>query len=1093
MSHENGAPASVSLEAQLRARDSAALRDLARRAWPLGARGQWPVLFPQLLEHERLQELLAIPGVVAHGGAQVRCTADAAPVVARELGVPCPPLQLDELVESWESEAYLYPGRDEWHRLGLSDKLRPYQVEDAFFAARRSMVLNCNPARSGKIAETYATAVLRGVPRLLILCPDIAKWGWAEDAAKFLNQDAAILYGRSARIARGLCLTCNSGRPTDLAPGQVRGPDGQPVRCPRCLKFDGTSDGFWRVELRARACKGHAWKGEGVCPGCQDDFDSRLLRSRAVIANYDILTPHKVRDAAGKVHFPAHLAGVPARLRRVNFGSVVLDEGHELRGWTRAAKKINRNTRDYVRELIRGIPICEIVTATPMMSGYVRDLVSLLDLLSDGAMIDGPARRQFKWLERYCLDRDAPIWMEDFTFKPIAEVKVGDRVWGWEDATHRKGSKRKFVVTTVTAISRRRARLQTVTMASGRQLRCTPDHVWASGRKWARAKGGAYRWTEAFAPGEKREFDSAGRITRGHWRGAALARVIDVSEPKGVESADYALGYFHGATDGDGTVQDDWYLRGGDARRTPSRRLKVELVVLDKDFAERYAEMLRLLGFNVEAKPARKDTAWSVYLGREGVDLYYRPRDGNEDYWRGYLGGIYDAEGWGYVIAQYYAKNPGVYDCIVHALTLFQFQLRQGPRDVEFTGGREAFVRFWNLAKPACRVKRDSINENTGRRSVAGPISTWTEDEVATRVVDDFESDVWCLTTGTSNFVAYGYASHNCDATRGDYGLLDKGTSDLALTELPARLSMFTIRRDRSVIQPYLPRVMPRIVHVEKSADRPRAATSRNQRINVAQFDATASLRDDAAAGFEERELGALNAKAEKKYAKVVRETILDKVGPVCNDARLEMLEGRKVLIFTWAKSSLFLIRKQLLATMASDQYRHGFEAVNARVFCAHSDNSSGEERRNWGKQFTKHEGAAAFLTTHDSFQVGASLQGATLVCVAELHYNADAMNQSLSRPMEGNAESIAYNFYVVRDSPDETMVKKVLPKISTAASVTGDKTTSTFFAAFEDEKPKMPATLDEMINMLTAGIDFSHGDLNAWSDDDGGLDDSED
>lgn len=733
MSHENGTPASVSLEAQLRARDSAALRDLARRAWPLGARGQWPVLFPQLLEHERLQELLAIPGVVAHGGAQVRCTADAAPVVARELGVPCPPLQLDELVESWESEAYLYPGRDEWHRLGLSDKLRPYQVEDAFFAARRSMVLNCNPARSGKIAETYATAVLRGVPRLLILCPDIAKWGWAEDAAKFLNQDAAILYGRSARIARGLCLTCNSGRPTDLAPGQVRGPDGQPVRCPRCLKFDGTSDGFWRVELRARACKGHAWKGEGVCPGCQDDFDSRLLRSRAVIANYDILTPHKVRDAAGKVHFPAHLAGVPARLRRVNFGSVVLDEGHELRGWTRAAKKINRNTRDYVRELIRGIPVCEIVTATPMMSGYVRDLVSLLDLVSDGAMIDGPSRRQFKWLERY-----------------------------------------------------------------------------------------------------------------------------------------------------------------------------------------------------------------------------------------------------------------------------------------------------------------------------AG-------------------------------------------AVKGDFGLLDKGTSDLALTELPERLSMFTIRRDRSVIQPYLPRVMPRIVYLEKSAERPRAPSARNQRINVAQFDATANLRDDAAAGFEERELGALNAKAEKKYAKIVRETILDKVAPVCNDARLEMLEGRKVLIFTWAKSSLFLIRKQLLATMASDQYRHGFEAVNARVFCAHSDNSSGEERRNWGKQFTKHEGAAAFLTTHDSFQVGASLQGATLVCVAELHYNADAMNQSLSRPMEGNAESIAYNFYVVRDSPDETMVKKVLPKISTAASVTGDKTTSTFFAAFEDEKPKMPATLDEMINMLTAGIDFSHGDLNAWSDDDGGLDDSED
>ena len=105
-------------------------------------------------------------------------------------------------------------------------------------------------------------------------------------------------------------------------------------------------------------------------------------------------------------------------------------------------------------------------------------------------------------LTRYCNPPEAPIWMGDFTFKPIGEVQVGDIVMGWERVlrssqgawrgTLRESWKRSKVL----AISRRIAPIVRVTLASGRVIRCTPDHLWSSGnydrskRPWIRARVG---------------------------------------------------------------------------------------------------------------------------------------------------------------------------------------------------------------------------------------------------------------------------------------------------------------------------------------------------------------------------------------------------------------------------------------------------------------------------------------------------------------------------------------------------------------------------------------------------------------------------
>lgn len=79
-----------------------------------------------------------------------------------------------------------------------------------------------------------------------------------------------------------------------------------------------------------------------------------------------------------------------------------------------------------------------------------------------------------------CNPGDAPILMADWSIKRIDEVKVGDEVIGFEIGNGK--NKNKLVKTTVTEVNHRLAMTQKVTLDNGRQIRCTPDHQWYTGR-----------------------------------------------------------------------------------------------------------------------------------------------------------------------------------------------------------------------------------------------------------------------------------------------------------------------------------------------------------------------------------------------------------------------------------------------------------------------------------------------------------------------------------------------------------------------------------------------------------------------------------
>lgn len=132
---------------------------------------------------------------------------------------------------------------------------------------------------------------------------------------------------------------------------------------------------------------------------------------------------------------------------------------------------------------------CLETTATPVRD-RVRNLWAQLDLIHPWGW-----GSYWPWAKRYCNPPEAPIWMGDFTFKPLGSVRVGDEVIGWEAHANRDHLKKKpnaqfrkakLTRALVTAITTRIAPIIRVTCASGRIIRCTPDHRWLCGshRAW---------------------------------------------------------------------------------------------------------------------------------------------------------------------------------------------------------------------------------------------------------------------------------------------------------------------------------------------------------------------------------------------------------------------------------------------------------------------------------------------------------------------------------------------------------------------------------------------------------------------------------
>lgn len=125
----------------------------------------------------------------------------------------------------------------------------------------------------------------------------------------------------------------------------------------------------------------------------------------------------------------------------------------------------------------------------------------------------------------------------------------------------------------------------------------------------------------------------------------------------------------------------------------------------------------------------------------------------------GWVGGIYDGEGSWIQISQCPIANPEIHAAISVALNKLDIpHTVGGPTDgghfLCLTGGRQAYVDFLNKCQP---IKRWGI-----QKKIIGGKRFGQRDRIVS-VEPAGSGTVLSMTTTTGNYVAWGYASRNCD------------------------------------------------------------------------------------------------------------------------------------------------------------------------------------------------------------------------------------------------------------------------------------------------------------------------------------------
>src|SRR4051794_37562680 len=230
----------------------------------------------------------------------------------------------------------------------------------------------------------------------------------------------------------------------------------------------------------------------------------------------------------------------------------------------------------------------------------------------------------------YCVSGDTLVLMADGQQKPISDLQIGDRIIG----TEKRGTYRHYVTTEVLAHWSTRKAAHRVSLADGTELVASGDHRFLTGRGWKHVTGAMT------GPCQRPYLTTNDKML-------GFGRTVTSLEA----CADYRRGYLTGMVRGDGHLKVYSYTREGRTATYPRFRL----ALTDNEALERTAAFLQDEGIVTTrypfsaASPSRRPM-WAIHTQaaqsvQRITEMVEWPSDAPEAWWRGFLAGIFDAEG----------------------------------------------------------------------------------------------------------------------------------------------------------------------------------------------------------------------------------------------------------------------------------------------------------------------------------------------------------------------------------------------------------------------------------------------------------------
>jgi DNA repair photolyase len=349
----------------------------------------------------------------------------------------------------------------------------------------------------------------------------------------------------------------------------------------------------------------------------------------------------------------------------------------------------------------------------------------------------------------WCLWGGTPVLTADGRHRPIELLEVGEEIYGTAyDGTYRKYTPTVVLDKWITVKPAYRLVLE-----DGTELITSGDHRFLSNRGWKHVLNSA-----------RSEPDRPHLTTRNHLVGTGGFA------PQPGDSGDYRRGYLCGILRGDGHIGSYSYDRPGRASGDVHR---FRLALTDLEALRRARDYLRAEEIETTEWLFRRAVgahrqmfaigSSSRSIVERAAGLVEWPERANDAWRRGFLAGIFDAEGCRSDFALRIANtDPQILtwtaQCAKHLgfdVTVDATGRADGVKYIRIRGGLSEHLRFFHLTDPAI----------TRKRSIEGQmVKTFARLRVAAIEPLGKALPLYDITTGTGDFIANGVVSHNCFA-----------------------------------------------------------------------------------------------------------------------------------------------------------------------------------------------------------------------------------------------------------------------------------------------------------------------------------------